>query len=77
MYFENKSASDVRAKPYIPKIIPGLMGFRIGMRATGKGRVLLEATVRARDVGQRLADSGQKTFVVHPKLFTPMPPAEN
>jgi hypothetical protein len=77
MYFENKSANDVRAKPYIPKVIPGLMGFRIGMRATGKGRVVLEATVRARDVGGRLADSGQKLFEVHPQLFTPMPPAGN
>jgi hypothetical protein len=73
MFFENKSATDPRSKPYIPAVIPGLMGLRIGLRATALGRVVLEASVRARDVGSKLADSGQPLFQVHPQLFTPAP----
>jgi hypothetical protein len=71
VFFENKSESDERSKPFIPAVIPGLMGFRIGLRATEPGRIVLEATVRVRDVGDRLADSGQPIFQVHPQLFMP------
>lgn len=72
MFFENKSATDPRSKPYIPRVIPGLMGFRIGLRATAPGRIVLEASVRARDAGDRLAASGQEIFHVHPRLFVPV-----
>jgi hypothetical protein len=77
VYFENHSATDTRDKPYIPKVIPGLMGFRIGLRATEPGKLLLEASVRVRDTGDRLADMGAPAFKVHPEPFTPMPPMDN
>ena len=74
VFYENKSYDDPRAKPYIPKVIPGLMGMRIGMRATGAGQILLEASVRVRDVAERLAGSGEAVFRVHPQLFMPVAP---
>jgi hypothetical protein len=72
VFFENKSTTDTRSERYVPKVIPGLMGFRIGIRATGLGRVLVEASVRMRDSGDRLAGSGQAIFHVHPQLFMPV-----
>jgi hypothetical protein len=75
VYFENKSGTDTRSQRYVPKVIPGLMGFRIGIRATGLGRILLEASVRMRDSADRLAASGEEIFHVHPELFMPVAPA--
>jgi len=71
VYFENTSASDARSQPYIPSVIPGLMGFRIGLRATGAGNIVLDASVRVRDVGDRLASGNDALFEVMPEPFMP------
>jgi hypothetical protein len=76
VYYENKSATDTRSQRYMPKVIPGLMGFRLGLRATGVGRILLEASVRMRDSADRLAGAGQEIFHVHPALFMPVNTAQ-
>ncbi len=72
VYFENKSGSDPRSDPYMPKVIPGLVGFRIGLRTEQAGKILLEASVRVRDVGDRLTDSPQNAMHIDPQPFTPM-----
>lgn len=77
VFFENKSATDTRSQRYIPEAIPGLMGFRLGLRTTGKSRIKLTASVRVRDAGQRLAAPGALPFAVEPELFTPVSPAED
>ena len=71
VYFENKSATDARSKPYIPSVIPGLMGFRIGLRAQGAANAVLDVSVRVRDVGDRLASGNDALFQVMPEAFMP------
>ena len=56
VYFENQSATDIRAQPFIPEVIAGLVGFRLGLGATSASNIVLEASVRVRDQEGRLAD---------------------
>jgi hypothetical protein len=74
VYFENQSSADVRSQPFIPPVIPGLMGFRLGLRTTTASGATLDASVRVRDAGDRLADSDQMKFQVQPMIFTPVAP---
>jgi hypothetical protein len=55
-------------------VIPGLVGFRLGLRATAAANVLLEATVRVRDHGSRLVEEGGDVLQARPEPFTPMAP---
>ena len=55
VYFANQSAHDPRALPYIPPVIPGLVGVRVGLMTTGLARTVAETSVRTRDVGGRRA----------------------
>lgn len=74
VYFENLSDRDERSRKYIPDVVPGLGGFRIGMRAFGAGNVLLEATVRVRESNDRLAAADEPVFELQPEPFTPVAP---
>jgi hypothetical protein len=56
VYFENHSDHDPRAQPYIPEVIPGLVGFRLGIFAFAASNIVVEASVRIRDDNSRLAD---------------------
>lgn len=76
VYFENKSNSDPRSMKYIPKVIPGLTALRLGLRAEQPGTILLEATLRVRDVGDKLADDGEATMKLMPMLFESVVPAD-
>jgi hypothetical protein len=75
VYFENKSETDPRSMKYIPAVVPGLTGLRLGVRATEAMTVLLEATVRVRDVGNKLAGKGDKVMKLSPMLFQSVVPA--
>ena len=73
VYYDNKSYKDPRSMKFVPKVVPGLAGMRIGLRATEAGRWLLEASVRVRDAGERLADEGeQHPFQIMPQPFMPV-----
>ena len=72
VFFENKSSRDERNREYVPVVVPGLCGFRIGLRATSAAPVLLEATVRVRDAGDRLADEQEEPFRITPEPFAPV-----
>ena len=74
VYFENKSYSDPRSKPYIPKVIPGLTGLRLGLRSSAAGNVLLEASVRVRDAGEKLAEDGKPRMRLMPMPFESVVP---
>lgn len=74
VYFENKSYSDPRSQKYIPKVIPGLTGLRLGLRATGASSVLLEATVRVRDAADKLAQDGEPRMQLMPQPFMSVVP---
>jgi hypothetical protein len=75
VYFENKSATDPRSMKYIPPVIPGLTALRLGVRTTESMSLLLEATVRVRDVGAKLAGAGDKQLKLMPVLFDSVTPA--
>jgi hypothetical protein len=72
VFFENKSSRDERNAQYVPVVIPGLAGFRIGLRATESGRVVLDASVRVRDAGDRLANPDDAPFRIAPAPFAPV-----
>jgi hypothetical protein len=74
VYFENKSGSDARSMKYIPEVIPGLTGLRLGLRASQAVPMLLEATVRVRDVGSKLAGEGETRMRLTPQPFAPVVP---
>lgn len=77
VYFENQSASDPRSQRYIPTVIPGLVGFRLGLRAAGEvaPRIVLEATVRVRSDSPKFATDDVVPWVPPaPAIFTPAPP---
>jgi hypothetical protein len=74
IYFENNSATDTRAKPFIPKVIPGLIALRLGMRATEASNVLLEVSVRVRDEADKLAKKGDRELEVMPQPFESVVP---
>jgi hypothetical protein len=74
VYFENKSNSDARSMKYIPEVIPGLTALRLGLRATQAAPILLEATVRVRDVGSKLANPGESRMRLNPQPFDAVAP---
>lgn len=71
----SQSATDPRVQQYIPPVIPALTGFRIGLRVqTGGGpppELVLEATVRVRDVHHKLVDALRAWQLPMPTPFTP------
>jgi hypothetical protein len=71
VFFENMSATDERNREFIPDVVPALMGVRLGLRATAAANVLLEATVRVRDVQDMLAADDEEPYVVMPEAFEP------
>ncbi len=59
VYFMNQGGIDERSSMCIPTVIPGLVGFVLGLRATGSPgepppMIAVEASVRLRDVHARL-----------------------
>lgn len=76
VYFENKSATDERSKKYIPEIIPGLVAVRMGIRTNQAAPILLEASVRVRDVGDKLADDDDPKMPLEFEPFSPVFPDE-
>jgi hypothetical protein len=74
VFFENNSSDDPRNQPFIPALIPGLCGFRLGMRTTSAAGATLDASVRVRDTEGLLADSEDEVLLVQPQAFTPVAP---
>lgn len=69
VYFENNSSDDPRSRRYIPALIPGLIALRFGLRTTGAAPLLLEATIRVRDEGDKLSQDGEASMHFTPQLF--------
>jgi hypothetical protein len=74
VYFENNSSNDPRSEPFIPALIPGLCGFRLGLRTASAAGATLDASVRVRDAGGLLADPDDEMLRVQPQTFTPVAP---
>jgi hypothetical protein len=76
VHFESQSATDPRAAPYIPEMIPGLTGFRLGIRSGSAADLVLEASVRVRDEGDRIETDEAEVWVLPvPATFAPSAPA--
>lgn len=71
---ENRSYDDPLVAKYIPKAIPALTGFDIGMRTTEQANVAVEFTVELieKDGGEKIAPRGstEKTLRVPTKYYT-------
>jgi hypothetical protein len=74
VYFENNSASDPRSKAYIPAVVPGLVALRLGLRGTQAAPLLLEASIRVRDDGEKLTDADEMPMQWMPELFESVVP---
>ncbi len=68
---QTQSALDAESMMYRPAHVPGLMGFRLGLRAPAPSRVLLEATVRIQDPAEALVQEG-RPFRAEPEQFMPV-----
>ena len=76
VYFENKSNNDKRSVQYIPPVIPGLTALRLGLRSSEAMTILLEATLRVRDVGDKLAADNEPLLRQMPQLFESVVPED-
>ncbi|MFO0710121.1 MAG: hypothetical protein U0353_09800 [Sandaracinus sp.] len=79
VYFMNQSGIDPRSTACVPPVIPGLVGFKLGLRSTAAEPppVAIEASVEMRDVRDRIASPGQPVWEPPmPTPFTPPPPPE-
>ncbi|MEQ8456283.1 MAG: hypothetical protein RLO52_35810 [Sandaracinaceae bacterium] len=72
VYFDNQSANDRRSQMYIPDAIPALTGLRVGIRSESPVPVLLEYTLRVRDVrGVLVQGDAEPWMAPQPALFGP------
>jgi hypothetical protein len=81
VYFQNQSSIDARSRMCIPSVVPALVGFVLGLRAEGDPTsmapaVAIEASIRMRDIHERLATTGMQWDVMDlgQVAFTPPPP---
>jgi hypothetical protein len=77
VYFENQSGNgDPRIDPYIPEVIPGLTGMRLGIRATEASNIVLEASIRLVDYEGKVSEDAENPEEVWilpvPTQFTPI-----
>lgn len=72
VFFENQSSRDERNRPYIPEVIPGLVGVRAGLRALEQANLLLELSIRVRNANDRLADQDDQLLEPMPEPFMPV-----
>ncbi len=68
---DNQSSTDPRALPFIPRIVPALVGLRAGLLSTGGGNVVAELTFRLRDEADRIVSPSRAWEVPDPVLFFP------
>lgn len=72
VYFENQHTHDRRSQMYIPDVIPALTGVRVGLRSQSPDPMLLEFTVRVRDVRRVLVQGDDDPWQAPaPALFGP------
>lgn len=56
VFFNNQNGIDERAAPYVPAVIPGLTGFRMGIRTDAASKVVAEISLRVRDMNDKLSN---------------------
>jgi hypothetical protein len=73
VHFQSQSGRDPRSRQFIPKRIPGLVGLTAGIMTTQAANVVLEISVRVQDHGDRLAQRGERLWMLpEPESFVPV-----
>jgi hypothetical protein len=74
VHFQSQSGRDDRVAPYIPSVIPGLVGLTAGIMTTQAADVVLEISIRAQDHGDRLPKRGERRWdpLPEPTPFVPV-----
>jgi hypothetical protein len=76
---QNRSnAYDPLINPHVPKVVPGMIGFDLGLRSYEPGNVAVEVIVDVQDLnGDRATppDDSSQQFGVPGRLLSPPPPA--
>ncbi|MDB4998633.1 MAG: hypothetical protein JWM74_6065 [Myxococcaceae bacterium] len=76
---QNRSnAYDPLINPYVPKVVPGMIGFDLGLRSYEPGNIAVEVIVDVQDLqGDRATppDDNSQQFGVPGRLLSPPPPA--
>jgi len=76
-YFLNQHMRDPRNDQYIPPVVPGLVGFNVGIRSTSPVNVAVELTMSLVDRSDRVAREGDGLWdIPEPEIITPVPPAD-
>lgn len=71
----SQSDRDPRVAPYIPKLVPGLVGVRAGLETNRALPLRLELTIRGSDHHDRAAKRGERAWTLpEPQPFTPIVP---
>lgn len=73
----SQSSRDPRVAPFLPSVVPGLVGVRAGIETRVATHVLLELTIRVTDHGDRAAARGDRSWMLPAAApFTPIVPEE-
>jgi len=73
VYFENQSGVDAQSQRYIPNVVPGLVGLRVGLISNAAVAVLMRFTIRLMDRENRVEARGTRPWdIPEPAVFTPM-----
>ena len=62
VHFQSQSGRDDRVTPYLPKVVPGLVGLSAGIMTSEAANVVLEISLRAQDHGGRLAERSERRW---------------
>lgn len=72
---ESQSSRDPRVRPYVPRVVPGLVGLRVGVQSTSARDLTLTISVRVQDHGDRAAKRGERAWQLpEAQAFTPIIP---
>jgi hypothetical protein len=73
----SQSSRDPRVTPYLPSVVPGLVGVRAGMETSRAAHVVLELTIRVNDLGDRAQPRGARSWALPEAApFVPIVPEQ-
>lgn len=71
----SQASRDERVQPYVPAVIPGLVGIRAGLETTRALPLTLELSIRVQDHGERAARRDERSWELPvPAPFVPVVP---
>jgi hypothetical protein len=71
MHPDSQSDHDPRVSAFLPSIVPGLVGVKMGMRIEETSNVVCELTIRVRDDERRIVDVEDAWQLPAPIVFEP------